>query len=80
MSNKKCTAAGFEPAASRAGHLYYNHYATNPESRNLHAINYMIALVFASNLVNLLLIAIKTNLNFCAVIGGELNKRGHIFF
>ena len=53
MSNKKCTAAGFEPATSRAGHPYYNHYATNPESRNLHAINYMIASVFASNLVNL---------------------------
>ena len=46
--------AGFEPATSRAGHPYYNHYATNPESRILHAINYMIASVFASNLVNLI--------------------------
>ena len=54
MSNKKCTAAGLEPATSRAGHPYYNHYATNPESRNPHAINYMIASVFASNLVNLI--------------------------
>ena len=49
MSNKKCTAAGFEPATSRAGHLYYNHYATNPESRNLRAINYMILCNFVSN-------------------------------
>ena len=49
MSNKKCTAAGLEPATSRGGHRHYNHYATNPESRILHAINYMTLCNFVSN-------------------------------